>query len=1382
DDIDLGADSAQNLLLNIKNTGDTLVLANWLASGAALVQRIEFADGTVWTPEWIRQNLTVQSGTAGNDVLTALPGQATTLYGLAGNDTLNGSSGNDQLIGGSGNDRLVGGLGNDSYFFEPGDGQDILVETGGQDAAVYGAGIAAEDILVSRVGSDLLLAHVNGSDHLTIKDWFAYADGRAWVEEIRFADGAAWTAEALTKQALTQVGTDGSDYLYGINHFGDTLRGGDGNDVLYGYSGDDILEGGAGQDALYGGDGNDILSAGLDGGYLDGGAGDDLYLYDAGDGNAAASVNISDSGGNDTLRFGAGIRVEDAQFQRQGRDLRISLADGGQIAIGAWFSYSDYSRIIERFEFADGAVLTAGELNQILLVQEGTAGNDTLNGTALDDTLIGAAGDDTLWGDTGNDLLRGDPGHDLLYGGDGDDRLYGGEGDDQLVGDAGNDYLDGGIGNDYLAGGAGDDSYRELGLGQDRILDGAGLDNFYFAGDILPEQLILTRMHADLRIGFAGRDDSVTLLEWFRRPDSIERFFFADGSRLSAANINGAFSMVSGNGSLTGSVGDDLLYGGAGQDTLQGGEGNDLLDGGAGADILAGGTGGDTYIADGDDTIVELPGEGVDTLVWTSSASVVLQDELENLVLAESAGGSYWTRATGNAANNRIVGNSLGNNLDGGAGADILEGGLGNDAYYVDNSGDLVIERFNEGNDTVYASISYALSGHVENLTLTGSDAIDGYGNDLNNYLVGNDAANLLAGGAGNDVLTGGLGADTLAGGRGDDVYYLDGYDDILVEGHDEGDDRIVINQVSEQQGNTSYVGTFAMAENTESLRMTGWVTHASLYGNAQDNVIDARGSRVFWYQSGYVTWYYQAKVDIHAGDGNDTLYASEGGGILDGGLGDDAMYGGPGNDAYYVDSEWDRIIEAPSSGTDSVYSSISYALGTDLENLYLLGSADINGAGNDRGNVLSGNSGDNVLTGGAGDDRLNGGGGNDTLIGGMGDDTYVVSSPNTLIIENANEGFDRVESSVSYSLAAHIENLTLGYGTASIDGTGNDLDNRIEGNHGNNRLVGGAGNDTLIGWRGNDTMLGGTGDDTYYVDSTKDVVTEYVNEGIDTVHSEVTYTLGDNLENLILTGSSAIRGTGNALDNRLIGNAASNTLTGGAGADWLDGMGGADKMLGGTGDDTYVVDVATDNVVERSNEGTDRVLSGVTYTLSNNVENLTLTSTAAINGTGNALNNVLVGNSAANILSGAAGNDTLEGMEGADTLIGGKGDDTYLMGFGYGSDTVVENDATSGNKDVAQFLSGVTADQIWFRHVGNSLEASIIGTDDRLLIQDWYLGNAYRVEEFKTTDGNMTLLSSQVENLVSAMASFAPPAAGETALPANYQDALAGVIAANWQ
>jgi Ca2+-binding RTX toxin-like protein len=160
----------------------------------------------------------------------------------------------------------------------------------------------------------------------------------------------------------------------------------------------------------------------------------------------------------------------------------------------------------------------------------------------------------------------------------------------------------------------------------------------------------------------------------------------------------------------------------------------------------------------------------------------------------------------------------------------------------------------------------------------------------------------------------------------------------------------------------------------------------------------------------------------------------------------------------------------------------------------------------------------------------------------------------------------------------------------------------------------------------------------------------------------------------------------------------------------------------------------------------------------------------------------VLVGNSGINSLSGLAGNDTLDGGAGADTLTGGTGNDTYKLGRGYGVDTVVDTDATVGNIDVAQFLTGVANDQLWFQHVANNLEVSIIGTTDKLVVKDWYLGSADHVEQFKTTDGAKTLLDTKVENLVSAMAAFAPPAAGQTTLPTNYQSTLAPVIAANWQ
>ena len=160
-------------------------------------------------------------------------------------------------------------------------------------------------------------------------------------------------------------------------------------------------------------------------------------------------------------------------------------------------------------------------------------------------------------------------------------------------------------------------------------------------------------------------------------------------------------------------------------------------------------------------------------------------------------------------------------------------------------------------------------------------------------------------------------------------------------------------------------------------------------------------------------------------------------------------------------------------------------------------------------------------------------------------------------------------------------------------------------------------------------------GNDTYVVDSTGDIVTELASEGTDLVQSSVALTLAANVENLTLTGTAAINGTGNALANTLVGNAGNNRLDGGA---------GSDTLKGGAGDDIYVVDVATDVVTESANEGIDTVQTALAYVLGANVENLALTGTAAVNGTGNALANTLVGNAAANNApDGGAGADTLK-------------------------------------------------------------------------------------------------------------------------------------------
>ena len=348
---------------------------------------------------------------------------------------------------------------------------------------------------------------------------------------------------------------------------------------------------------------------------------------------------------------------------------------------------------------------------------------------------------------------------------------------------------------------------------------------------------------------------------------------------------------------------------------------------------------------------------------------------------------------------------------------------------------------------------------------------------------------------------------------------------------------------------------------------------------------------------------------------------------------------------------------------------------------------------------VLTATSGNDTLVGLSGNDTLDGGIGADTLRGGLGNDTYIVDNIGDVVVESANQGIDTVRSSVTYTLATNVENLTL-TGTANITGYGNASDNVLSGveNSGANILKGGA---------GNDTYLIGAGDKVY----------ENANEGIDTVISDHSYTLTADTENLTLSGTTSIDGTGNAANNVLIGNSAANTLNGDA---------GADSMTGGAGDDIYVVDNAGDQIIEQANEGIDTVKNSISYTLGNNVENLTLTGTAAINGFGNALDNVMTGNSAANYLAGFDGNDTLKDNAANDILQGGQGNDTLtdsggqnLLDGGAGNDTLTGNSGNElfiGGAGDDVITTGSGADMIAFnRGAGHDTVTASIGADNTL-------------------------------------------------------------------
>jgi Ca2+-binding RTX toxin-like protein len=245
---------------------------------------------------------------------------------------------------------------------------------------------------------------------------------------------------------------------------------------------------------------------------------------------------------------------------------------------------------------------------------------------------------------------------------------------------------------------------------------------------------------------------------------------------------------------------------------------------------------------------------------------------------------------------------------------------------------------------------------------------------------------------------------------------------------------------------------------------------------------------------------------------------------------------------------------------------------------------------------------------------------------------------------------------------------------------TGTPNADNLIGTVNNDTILGLAGNDKLDGKAGSDNLQGGTGNDIYTIDNLGDVVTENLNEGTDTVRSYITYTLGNNLENLTLLGGSNLSGTGNELNNTLLGNNGNNTLIGGAGNDILDGQAGSDTMQGGLGNDTYTLSSAGDVVTENANEGTDTVSSYLGYTLGNNLENLTLLGNADINGTGNSLNNSLTGNNFNNTLSGGDGSDTLNGSIGNDTLIGGNGTDTAY--YYNAPDSVIVNLATGTAND----------------------------------------------------------------------------------------------------
>lgn len=1152
------------------------------------------------------------------------------LYGGAGSDKLSGDNSDNTLDGGTGADTLRGYRGDDSYYVD--NIGDVVIE----DAAP--------------------------------QTYFDFYSGTPQTQDVGGYDTVYSTISYTLGSNVENLQLLGEDNLNG---------GGNGLDNdIYGNYGNNVLTGLAGDDDLNGGYGNDRL---------DGGAGDDRLVDDDGD---------------NVLIGGAGY---DRLYAGSGNDM-LNGDDGDDI-------------------------LRAGQ------------GNNTVNGGAGYDRLYAGYGDDVLDGGLGNDVIIDDG------DGSGSNILRGGDGDDLIIANAENGYedgntLEGGNGNDILVenadrlayegynsratvmnGGAGDDQYyvgAVQGLETIKFLDSAGSDTIHIGGEVLPQ---LNAPDPDgLELDGAGYDVPVSAFT-LTLAAGIEN---VDASEADAAAY------------LVGNGGNNLMIGSGTTDVLIGGLGNDVLDGRDGADNLIGGIGNDLYVIDDtNDTIVEEGGNagGIDTVY--STADHKLENSVENLVMF----GSDNLSGNGNALDNNIQGNSGINYISGGKGndtlfggndnaADTLWGGDGNDSltgqgsdklyggrdddtYYVSSaSGGIAFENQEEGTDTVIASTDYMLGDHLENLTLAaGTVGWNAAGNDLTNTIKGNDGNNILGDSFGSGAASDN---DTLIGGKGNDEYYVTfggggTQRDTITELLDGGNDTVHLNVAAHTMGTVNinlglgsstviglnqienldlsegdyagYLGTSGFA-----FSITGSALNNTIAGSSLDDLIRAgAGNDV-----------------VYGGAGNDRLYGEAGDDTLAGGNGSNTMEGGVGNDTYFVSSTADTVLENATylvngiqvaGGIDTIIAApdISVSLGSAVENATVQAVfTGVNVTGNAAANVLTGSQ---AFMGSV------------TLAGGAGNDNYVIQSAENVgavsIVETgtlaAINGFDTVTSYVSgYTLAENVEKLVLG-GTSDLSGAGNSLANTLVGNSGNNTLDGGAGIDRLEG---------GAGDDTYYIDTAADLIVD--TSGDDTAYyvANGSYTLAANVEDGGAMGSVAINLVGNTLDNdlwtgllngtldggagndylegssgndkllggvgddELYGNYGNDNLNGGAGNDYLDGSFGTDTLEGGLGDDVYVINSASDLVVEQGtlSGGIDTVLiasygEDSSYTLAANIENLYADDNSyAVTLVGNNLVNTLVGNYQTN---------TLDGGTGADLLLGGSGNDTYLVDTG--ADLVID-------------------------------------------------------------------------------------------------------------
>ncbi|GAB5438395.1 CHRD domain-containing protein [Falsiruegeria mediterranea] len=983
------------------------------------------------------------------------------------------------------------------------------------------------------------------------------------------ADGS-WTMSGIwdssegidafaTALGSTMPGTDMPLYfnIHTTTNPGGEIRGqfvssaDDTANTIVGTPGNDTLLGRDGDDTIAGGEGNDSLTGGAGQDTLDGGPGDDTMA-----GGTDADWYYVDSAG-DTV-------VEDA-----------SGSDGDLIFSAITYTLGDH---VENLDLR-GDTFSVTDVKDI--DGTGNAGNNSLGGNFGANRILGLGGNDTIVAQAGDDTLDG---------GDGDDSLSGGSGDDLLIGGDGTDVARIGVDSTSATVAMGANSVIVTSSrGVDIIMD--DVENVAFNDQTLSYAQVMAMV-----------------------PPPVERVyqFALNGAQANAGAGTGSSATGTGygifdptSGNLTYSLTVSGLDFGSRLPGFNTRETADTADDVTAAHIHTGarGTNGGVafnFLSDNDLTAT-LNADGSWTMsgIWDSSEGIdafatALGSTMPgtdmplyfNVHTTTNPGGEIRGQFVSSADEtaNSIVGTPGNDTLLGRDGDDTIAGGEGNDSLLGADGADSLL---GDG----------------------GVDILDGGdGNDIlrggadRDVLYGAEGNDTLFGEAGNDFLDGGSGVDQMFGGLGDDEYTVDDAGDVIVEQAGEGTDTV--SQRSE---------TYTLSQHVEHIVLSGINAHTAtgndlgnfIFGDRSTNTNLAKTLRGLG-----------GNDTLLAGDADDRLEGGDGDDRLDGGLGADTLIGGAGNDLYFLSEAGDVIQESGNQGdNDRVAATFNINLSdvqySSVEDLELLGTANLTGRGNSGDNVIFGNSGDNTLFGGDGNDTINGQEGSDAVYGGNGDDI--------------------LRGAADHRTEAFSENL--------VGGQGNDT------------LLGAAGDDSLYGQWGNDSLTAGLGNDLLLGEDDDDTL--FGEEGNDTLSG------GDGNDSLF----------GGADFDSLSGGAGNDSLDGGDGDDRLEGGGGDDTLRGQSGTDTAVFSVSSTSVSVAGDASSLTVTSadGVDVVF-NDVENfdfrgqtMTYAEVMALivpifDGTSGS--NLLEGTSAAEQFNGFAGNDWIRPGEGNDTIDGGDGND----------------------------------------------------------------------------------------------------------------------------